>query len=350
MEDASQQPSPAPIRPSLAPVEVLFASVPTLAVLAALAAVLDLFYSRIVRVVVLTRIPADQFVGSWAERLLPFFVNVVMVAGTVAVVVGIVDMMRAQSFAPISRRVSIAAFLGVFGAALISLALVPVERVGVPRVMVVVTIAAGCVLQILVLMSTLMHRTLQRFRLACWLALATSLLVLVQFMLTSAPYVAAMPYAEITAVWVKRAAEVAWLVTPVLAAPRVLSDGPSIRTRLSYFFGFVAFMLAAFAMGIAKVALKSRFESALFYTVRVELFASLAPLLYSPFFGLAFGAGIAGIAGPRSARQQGGAALLLWLAAGAMPTSPARMLMSVLAVILLARASVSDTNDAPETT
>lgn len=342
MEDASQQPSPAPIRPSFAPLETLFAAVPPLAVLAAIAALLDLFYARIVRIVVLERIPADQFVGSWAERILPLFANITAIAGVVAMVSGIVDMMRSHSFAPISRRVSLAAFLGVFGAALIALTLVPVDRGGVPRVMVVVTIASGCVLQILILTSTLMHGPLQRFRLACWSAFAACLLTLLAFVLSGAPYVAALPYADVCALWVKRASEVAWLLTPLFAAPRVLADGTSIRTRLSYFFGFLAFMLAAFSMGIGKVAMKSRFAGALYFAERVELFVVTAPLVYSPFFGLAIGAGIAGILGPRAPRQQAGAALILWLSAGSLPVSPVRMLMGVLAVLLLARASISD--------
>jgi hypothetical protein len=316
---------------------------PALALAATGAAFLDLFYWRLFRIMVLTRLPADTIQGRWFVTIGPLPMNLAVLCGTIALVVGLVDMLRSTHFAPVMRRTSLAAFLGIFGAALIALLLIPAERTGVPRVMVIVTMAAGAVLATLITASSLVHPMRRVWRLALFGGLFTWACTLLALVFQHAPLVASFPYAEMTARGLRRATEVGWLVTPVLCAPAVLASGSSLRTRVSYVLGFSAFMASAFTMGIAKVGLRSHFADALYYTMRVELLVEAAPLIYSPLFGIAFGAGCAGLTGKSHARRQGGAALILWLCAGTTPPMPGRMLMLVLATMLLARAAVSDT-------
>lgn len=331
---------------SQVPPSTLFAETPLLAVFTAIAAFIDLFYWRVFRLVVLSRMPADVIAGSWAVLVGPVALNLTVLGGVVALFAGLMDLLRSTHFAPVLRRTSLAAFLGIFGAALIALTFIPTERVGVPRVMVIVTIAAGGVLATLMSASALVHSMRGLWRATMLGALATSLFTVFTIALQHAPLLASLPFAEGAAKILRLIAEVAWLITPLLCAPAVLAEGTTTRVRLSYFFGFVAFMLAAFCMGIAKVSLRSHFADALYYTTRVELLVELAPLVYSPLFGITIGAGVAGLLGPSTARQQGGAGLVLWLCAGTMPPSPARMLMLVLATLLLVRGAISDQADA----
>jgi hypothetical protein len=105
--------------------------------------------------------------------------------------------------------------------------------------------------------------------------------------------------------------------------------------------GAVAVALMAFAFAAAARMPSVLYGHILYSTLRLEWALERASLGYAVPVSLAIGAATAALASRDRAHRQGGIGLWLWLAGGYNPLTPARILMTALAALLLCRAALT---------
>jgi hypothetical protein len=105
--------------------------------------------------------------------------------------------------------------------------------------------------------------------------------------------------------------------------------------------GALAVALMALAFAAAARLPEQLYGHVLYSTLRLEWALERASLGYAVPVSLAVGAASAALVSRDPRQRQGGAGLWLWLAGGYNPLTPARIMMSALAAMLLCRAVLS---------
>ncbi len=320
------------------------ATAPPLALLAAVAAVLDLALNRIAPLV-LNMLSEDRNVG---VRLLAYAAlprNVASVAGIAALAAALWSALRMAGWSGLWRRLQVAGLSGLLFPALLLGLLLPKERMPFPVVL--VAVGVGHALVALFGVVVLPYRSARRASLGASLTSALVLTLLVassletiqRFLETPDSLLAKLTWSVIAGS--RLLGELVWCVVPWLAL------GPSLRSLAAERrFRRALPPALALALGLAAAAQASLHPhltivsySAFRLTFLPEAWAGLHAL----FALVALAVAGAALTAERPEQRQVAAAVLLWVACGFSPRSLVQVLYFVLAAALLARvAQVSD--------
>ncbi|MEM1416302.1 MAG: hypothetical protein AAGH15_15445 [Myxococcota bacterium] len=309
---------------------------PLLAGLAALAAYADFLFSR------LTLRLAASGEGALSHASLVRIAqlgdlvrNLAALAGIVAMSLAVVDFLRPGRQLPVSQRVGIASFAGIFLPTTLLAAMLPEART-TPRV---VFFALGAAHVMVMLLGGSAFR---------WPAPRTMRIGLVALTLTAFAALGAgvLQVVEGAVTWaypvsqaLRRTGEVTWLLgLAMLARSAFPTPLPRVRRILVT---MVAGLVGALPLLVGTVFRRATsgtaFEDVLYGATHLELLLRRAPTLYLTVLAVLLTAAFAGLFAPTPARRQLALGILSLAAAGYAPTSPSTLLMMALGMMLVTR-------------
>lgn len=315
-------------------VESALATVPALALLTAAAAVVHvLVYRLVLPLMVSHKLPLPTLL-LWCA---PFSLNLAAISGLVALTSSVSDFVRARSLADASRRFLVGFLVCIVLSTLALATFLPEGRVNPQQVLV----AAGALHTMNAQLSITVLRAVRSLacRTTVGLVAASSVFPLLSLLLRNFPgayNVSAQSSAPLHGL-----GELAYLMVPLAAAFVVVPWEDDASARSARRAGAVAVALMALAFAAAARMPHVLYGHILYSTLRLEWALQRASLGYAVPVSLAVGAATAAVVSRDARHRQGGAGLWLWLAGGYNPLTPARILMTALAAMLLCRAALS---------
>jgi hypothetical protein len=155
------------------------------------------------------------------------------------------------------------------------------------------------------------------------------------------------PWARQAALICKAAGEAIYLALLIAAFPLLVPRGLRARELFARSVGFAVLVLAIYALRTAQHALNNDYGLLLYSAQRVSLFLDRWPLAYALPVCLVLSATTTALLSGGSARIQAAAGLLLIFSAGYATRAPGRLLSLTVGFMLLARALVAFTDQAP---
>jgi hypothetical protein len=247
------------------------------------------------------------------------------------------DFVRARTLADASRRLLIGFLVCIVLSTLALATFMPEGRVNPQQILV----AAGALhtmnaqLSITVLRAT---RSLAA-RTTVALVAAASVFPLLALVMRHVP--STQHLAESGSAGLHGFGELAYLFAPMAAAFVVVPWEDQDAARAARRAGTVAAAIMALAFAAAARLPHVLYGHILYSTMRLEWAIEKASLGYAVPVSLAVGAATAALVSRDPRHRQGGAGLWLWLAGGYNPLTPARILMTGLAAMLVCRAVLS---------
>jgi hypothetical protein len=306
-------------------------SAPALAGLAAGAAVTHaLLYRLVLPLLASKKLPLPT-VLLWCA---PFALNLAATAGLVAVTAGMADLVRARELADLSRRMLIAFLACIVLSTLVLATFLPAARINPQQVLV----AAGALHTLNVQLAITVARGSRSLanRTTVILVGASSVFPLLSLVLRHFP--AAYGFSAENSATLHGLGELAYLLVPLAAAFVVVPWDNDTAARNARRAGAVGVMVMGLAFAAAARMPTVLYGHILYSTLRLEWALERASLGYAVPVSLAAGAAMAALVSRDRGHRQGGIGLWLWLAGGYNPLTPARILMSALAALLICRA------------
>jgi hypothetical protein len=306
---------------------------PPLALLAALAALVDLAVNRVA-----VRVGAelvDPLVTLEWMRFGALPRNLAGIAGLFALLAALVGYLRMPGFAPFYLRLPVAGFAGILMPTLTLAVALPRERL--PPHLVLFGMFAANVLVCLLAAISFGYRN--RFlKLGLALAAATALQALIVVTIASLrAMVLGGGFGGPIALYARQGGELTWLLVPLALAPAALPRDRSRRELVAWGIAGLS-LLALVGLALAgQQALPPHYSTVLYGAFRVAALPEAATILYVLVVGVGLSAALAGMAAPDPWRRQLGAGMALWIAGGYAGRSPIQLLDAVLAILLLAR-------------
>jgi hypothetical protein len=313
---------------------------PPLALMAALAALVDLFWNRVA-----VRLVADDDTGIAMMRAGVFPRNLAAVAGLAALAFSLFGLLRMAGYAGLMRRLTLSAVSGLLLPAFLLAMVIQKERVSI--LVVLIALGMANALAVLVGVGGAAYRS-GALRWALSFATASGALVLVVLVVASVRSLIEAGLGGPVGFVARHGGELAWHLVPLCAAWFVLRPAqPGAPFSMGPRPGPAALGAAAVAFGLivglgfyGQAALHGhRFGTLVYGALRLTLLPESLGALYAVSAGVAVAVTVAGLASGSPARAQVGAAVALWLAAGYAPRAPGQLLDFALAVVLLARAA-----------
>lgn len=289
--------------------------------------------------------------------------NLAAVSGLVAVTFSLLAYLRLPGFAPIGRRLAVAAFSGIFVPSIVVATVLPYAALR--QRLVLFGLAAANVLVTLLGMTAVRYRPGRALRLAVAGATLSSLFTLsvVGFgQLVNAP--AEGPWAPVAGavlrhptvaqhvlLTLRHLGELCWIVSVFGAAGAAMASGDAPDDRHRRWIGVGLGAVIAAAILVGQHAVDHRYRLVLFGSFRLGLLvdqlwrgvdlphASRALAIYAFPLGAGLGTGLVALTRRNASARQLGAGLLVWLAAGFGPHTPIQLLYMVLGATLITRAS-----------
>jgi hypothetical protein len=313
---------------------------PPLARLAALMALVDLFWNRIL----VRTLSADHELGAALQRAGVFPRNLAAVAGLVALTAGLYGFLRMAGYAGLIRRLTVSMVAGLLMPAFALATLMPAERVSM--LVVVVALAASNLLAVLLGTVALRYPAGLR-RAAVASATASAAFVLTGLVVGTVRSIAASTVAPTLSTVAHHAGELAWHILPLfglVALFRAQSGAPASEGKppgriVLALAGLIALAVFAASFFLESTLHAHRFGTLVYGALRLTLVPGTLAWLNGWTVGVALAASLVGLASRSPARVQLGAAVALWLAAGYAPRAPGQLLDFTLAALLLARAA-----------
>lgn len=311
-----------------------FTRVPALASLAAGAALLHVVLYRLVLPLLISQKAALPTVLLWCA---PFSLNLAATAGIVALISAVIDIVKAKALADSSRRLLIAFLACIVLSTLCLATFLPAGRVNPQQVLV----AAGALHTLNAQLAITTVRVVQSLacRTTVLLVAISSLFPLFSLLLRHLP--SSQGLVSEGSATLHGLGEFAFLLVPLAAAFVVIpwDDTPSGRSARRA--GTIAVAVMALAFALAARMPQQLYGHLLYTSLRLEWALDRASLGYAVPVSLAVGAATASVVSRDPRHQQGGAGLWLWLSGGYNPLTPARILMTALAAMLLCRAALA---------
>lgn len=313
------------------------AATPLLGMLAMAGAVLDLAINRFAVRTLGGTMSHEQLVllSRWGD--LPR--NLAAVCGLVALTIALLSFLRTPMHAPVRRRLSIAGFAGIFLPTTALATLLPAERTSAQIVL--FATGAANVLVVLLGLTAARRRAPPGLRTGVVLLSASAFFAFCALVIALVQPLAHSRAGIMTAVVSRGIGEVAFLIAPLAIGLTVFPRPSDLRSRISLGAGLLTFAVTTSLGWWGLAELRSDFAIILYGAERVELLLEAAPLVYVLIFAAATGIGVGALASDDETRRQVGAGVLLLVASGYAARSPSRLLMTVLAVALLARACLA---------
>jgi hypothetical protein len=272
-----------------------------------------------------------EHAGRFAENLAVF-------AGVIALLAGAWEASRAPAFERLRRRLFGVVFLTVLMRAVVIATLF--ERDATTRENVYYAVGAANVLAVLAGMGVLNLATSRLRRFVAGLAVATPLITVLAVTVALLSELTIDPWVGQTHKWLIGSGEAAYLLLLIAGAALVLPRELTARAAFARSLGLFVLMTALLGLTYAQRRLGNDYTIFMYHAQRVDLMLERLPVIYALPIGVSGGAALAAmVAG--GARFQGGAALLLILAAGHSPTAPGRLLCMTLGFLLLGRTIAS---------
>jgi hypothetical protein len=312
------------------------AKTPLLGMLAAFAALLDLAVNRVaIRTLgeTLSHLELIELVR-WGH--LPR--NLAAISGLVALTIALLSFLRTPMHAPVRRRLSIAGFAGIFLPTTALATLLPAERTSLQIVL--FAVGAANVLAVLLGLTAARRDAPWGIRAGVALVAISAFFAFASLVVTLLPPIAQTQAGLVAGAVLRRTGEVCFLIAPIAVAVSIGPRGRDRRSRVSLAAGVVTFLVAMSLSWWGLNSLRGDFAVVLYGAERVELFLESAPFVYVVLLSTAVAVGVAGVTSGDSAHRQAGAGVLLLVAGGYAARSPGRLLMTVLAVALLARTCI----------
>ncbi len=318
-------------------------AVPALTMLCTGAAVLHALVYQLILPLLVAHKAALPTLLLWCA---PFSLNLAAASGLVALTACVIELVKAKALADASRRLLIAFLCCIVLSTLTLATFLPAGRVTPQQVLV----AAGALHTLNAQLAITSVRSVSSLagRTSVLLIAASSLFPLISLLLRHLPSAQGMP-TEGSAT-LHGLGEFAFLLTPLAAAFVVIPWDDSRSARRARRVGTIAVALMALAFAAASRMPQQLYGHLLYTTLRLEWTLHRASLGYAVPVSLAIGAAMASLASRDERHQQGGAGLWLWLAGGYNPLTPARIMMTALAAMLLCRACLSLGWDRAEST
>ncbi len=323
---------------------------PPLARMAALMALVDLFWNRVaVRVVG----AADQDAAIAFQRAGVFPRNLAAVAGLIALIAGLFTFLRMAGYSGLPRRLAVSSLAGVLTPAFVLALIVPKERVSI----LVVVVALGASNALVFLVGTVAVRfAAGARRWAAAAAMISGALVLTVLVDLSVRSVAEFAGAVPIGLLAHHGGEAAWhLVPPLVLAALFRAPPGAPRSEATPPPQAMLAVAGVLVVGVLALALYGehalhahRFATLVYGALRLTLAPEPLAWLNGLTVGVGLAAALVGLGSSSPARVQLGAAAALWLAAGYAPRAPGQLLDFALAGILLARAAQAATVEGRE--
>lgn len=313
---------------------------PLLGVLAAVAAIIDLFMNHgAVRTLTGTLGHARLLdIARWGQ--LPK--NLAAVAGFVALATALAHFLSAPRRGRVARGLGLAGFGGIFLPIVAVATILPPEFLARRwSYLIVFAVGAGYVLTILSSTTAARRPGPGGLRIAtmllgggCFLSFAAMALANIEIFVHTA-------FGHTVKVTFERAGELAWLLVPFSAATAIVPRPKSGRRAIVALAlgGIVAVLIIAGGVW-AKNLVHEDFGIVVYGMVGGELFVDALPSIYVLQLAVATGVAVTALVTREEAHVQAGAALLLLASAGFAPRAPLRLLVMVLGACMLARASI----------
>ncbi len=313
---------------------------PPLAILAAVAAVADLFWNRVA-----VRLMTDDETGIAWMRAGVFPRNLAAVAGIAALTWSLFGFLRMAGYAGLARRLMLSAVAGLLLPAFLLAIVVQKERVSI----LVVLIALGMANALAVLMGAgaATYRS-GALRWAVSFATASGALVLVVLIVASVRSLVELGLGGPVGFVARHGGELAWHAVPLFAGWFLLRPAPKgapysmerLPDRRALVGAALTFALVVGLGAYGQWVLHAhRFGTLLYGALRLTLLPESIGWLYAISAGIAVAVAVLGLTSGSPMKAQVGAAVALWLAAGYAPRAPGQLLDFALAVVLLARAA-----------
>ncbi len=264
--------------------------------------------------------------------------NCAAIFGFVALCFALVQFLRPRGYAPVLRRIGIAAMAGVFLPTVALATLLPMERTSPPTVL--CATGAASTLVVLLGLTALRWRPPSSLRVAMGAVSASALLAFCALAVALFGPMLRWSHSYVVASSLRRAGEFAYLVLPIAIAATMVKER-SPRTTLKTLVAVVAGATVGVSVYFASLELGRDFSSVFYGALRLELFLDAAPGLYAIPVGLMVAVAGVGFGSPVAATRQAAAAVVLFLAAGYAPSSVGVLMMMVLGASVLARAAIA---------
>lgn len=310
---------------------------PLLGLLAALAALADLAINRVALRTLGGTLTHEELItlSQWGH--LPR--NLAAIAGLVALTLALLAVLRTPMHAPVRRRLSIAGFAGIFLPTTALATLLPAERTS--EQIVLFAVGAANVLAVLLGLTAARRPAPWGIRAGTALIAISAFFAFVALLVSVVQPIAHTAFGLAANAVLRRIGEVLFLAAPIAIGASLSTARPrTTRDKLALAVGIVTFLIAASIGWWGLDELGSDFGVVLYGAERVELFLEAAPFLYVVVFAAALGIGAHAVFSSDAAMRQAGAGLLLLVAGGYAARSPGRLLMTVLAVALIARSCI----------
>lgn len=323
---------------------------PPLAMLASIAAVLDLLLRRGLLRTLSGELGRSETraLGPWLE--LPM--NLTAIAGTFAVTIGLFELLASRFRpawrpAPLMVRIAEAAmravtagFAGILLPSIFIATFFPVERTTGPAVFAAASAAYLLVLQVSFLTTRIGGpRSLRAAMTLVAVSAVSGFLALVVGEL--GPQIGWAGSYEVYQL-VSLIGELSFLVVPVALLSGIIPARRERRALVAFYVGATLGLVAMLAFDTWRASVGPSYEAILYGALRFEVFLGRFGLVYAVPFGLFAGAGVGALLSSRPAHRQLGAASLALLASGFGPRTPAQLLMMVLGATLLGRTLVAE--------
>jgi hypothetical protein len=273
--------------------------------------------------------------------------NLAAICAMIALGTALLSFLREPRYASISRRLLIAGFAGIFLPAVALATVLPAERNR--QEMVIIGIGAANVLGVLIGLSALRRPAPRGIRIGLGLLTCAALLsfgALVITVLEASVLSRGLGAEVLHDSWqlaydskglLKHVGELAYLAAPIAVGATLISRSAN---RIALVLAGVTAVGCLIGFVVGASALGGDFSVVLYGAQRLELLEA-TPQAYLPLVAFALGLAIFATASPTPGHRQIGAALLLVIAAGYAPQTPASLLMMVLGMTLCARACIA---------
>ena len=311
-------------------IELPMMSLPFLAELAVVAALVDLLLNRLwLRSAPQLAHSTLVEVAEWGA----FPRNLAAVAGIIALLATLVAFLRTRLYLPLLIRIGVAGFSGIFVPTILLATVLPGERT--TSEIVLFATATAHLLVVFYGVASIRWDLPATLRFANLAMAAAGLLGLLSLVVELVVLIYVGPADMTLAKTLRFIGEAAWLGTaPLVAAslPRKLK--PLIGAGLAAL-GVTLMVLAL------RGSLAQDFAPVLYGALRVELFLGGASWLYAPLLGIVAGTALAALLSTTQGDRQLGVGILLLGAAAYSPRAPGLLLLMVLGAALIWRGSVT---------
>ncbi|MCA9608774.1 MAG: hypothetical protein KC619_24390 [Myxococcales bacterium] len=275
--------------------------------------------------------------------------NLAAIAGIVGLLFALLAFLRHSGWAPIGRRLIVAAFSGVFVPSLLVATALPYASLRAR--LVVFSLGAANVLTTLIAVTAVRYRAPTGVRVAVGAMGATAFCSLLVVGLGLAMTAETGALGRIAALLtehpgtsqrvllgMRHVGEVCWMSVLVGIALAILHGAPPGRNARYLTAGALLAAVVAGAVAL-RLLVGHRFRLMIFGAFRFGLFLDDGSLLYALPIGVAIGAGLVGLAAKSPAVRQLAGGLLLWMAAGYAPHTPIQLLYLLFATMLVSRSA-----------